>query len=68
MFHWNAFWDLGKDRAFGFGVGPIPWSAIDRYAQRHQIDDPDEFDRFNLLVSAMDREFTAWQNRDRRRG
>lgn len=36
------------------GVGPIPWTAIDRWAERHGIDDPDDYDEFVELISAMD--------------
>lgn len=63
-FHWNAFIDLGKDRPSGFGLGPIPWSSIDRYARRHKIDDPDEFDRFNMLIGVMDREYCDFLRSD----
>lgn len=34
------FWELGTCRAAGFsGPGPIPWTAIDTYAQRMGIAD-----------------------------
>lgn len=36
------------------GVGPIPWTAIDRYAERHGVTDPDDYDEFVELISAMD--------------
>lgn len=36
------------------GPGPIPWSAIDRWAQRHGITDPDAFDDLVVLVRAQD--------------
>jgi hypothetical protein len=48
---WAAFWDLTTDRQIGFATGPIPWSAIDRYAARYRIPD---FDRFSELIRAMD--------------
>jgi hypothetical protein len=54
QFEWRAFRDLSTDRQQGFGIGPIPWTSLDRYAVRHAIDDPDEFDRFRQLMQAMD--------------
>ncbi len=59
-FHWSAFNTLSSDRQSGMGLGPIPWTAIDRYAQRYGIDDPDEFDRFCRLIGVLDREFLKW--------
>lgn len=34
---YSAFMDLTTDRAIGYGEGPIPWSSVDRYCQRHAI-------------------------------
>jgi hypothetical protein len=51
---WEAFWRLTTDRQSGMGVGPIPWTALDRWAVRHAIDDPDEFDEFEELIMSMD--------------
>jgi hypothetical protein len=59
-FEWEAFGELSTDRSIGFGRGPIPWSAIDRYAGRHGIDDPDEHARFVRLIRAMDEAFLGW--------
>lgn len=60
-FVWGAFHDLRDERALGFGsVGAIPWSAIDRYAQRHGPEDSDEFTRFTTLLRAMDAVWLAW--------
>lgn len=51
---WDAFHALAGDRHIGMGVGPIPFSAIDRYATRFGIAGRDEFARFHALISAMD--------------
>ncbi len=51
---WEAFWHLTTDRQSGMGAGPIPWTAKDRYATRHGVDDPDDFDEFVELITAMD--------------
>ena len=53
-FAYEAFNALSTDRQVGFGVGPIPWSAIDQFAQRYGIVDIDEFERLNYLIRVMD--------------
>lgn len=56
---WDAFQELSTDRhsdSMG-GVGEIPFSALDRYAERFGIGDPDEFERLRHLIRAMDREY-----------
>lgn len=55
----EAYSDLSTDRPLGAlgGAGPIPWSAIDRYATRHEIDDPDAFDRLRRMIRAQDRAY-----------
>lgn len=35
--YWNAFGDLTTCRSIGFGVGPIPWTAIRDYADEYQF-------------------------------
>lgn len=60
VFHWLAFTALSTDRHVGMGVGPIPWTAIDRYAVCYGIDDPDERERFERLVRLLDHEFVKW--------
>ncbi|WP_443136604.1 phage tail assembly chaperone [Methylobacterium sp. Leaf399] len=53
----DAFSDLSSDRLIGAigGCGPIPWSAIDRYAERYGIDNLDEFERFRRFIRGQDR-------------
>lgn len=53
----DAFAQLTTDRPLGAlgGAGAIPWSALDRYAARHGIDDLDEFERFQRMIRAQDR-------------
>lgn len=41
------------------GAGFIPFEAVDRYAERHGIDDPDEFDEFTRLIRALDEAYVA---------
>ncbi len=61
-FEWGAFIELSTDRQSGFAIGPIGWSAIDRYAQRFDLMG-DEFERFTRLMRAMDAAYLDWQQR-----
>lgn len=55
---WRA---LSGDRPVGMSTGPIPFAAIDRYARRFGIVDPDEFDRLVEIVLAMEDAYFAHQ-------
>jgi hypothetical protein len=55
---WECFGDLARDRQIGMAAGPIPWSAVDRWAARNGVDG-DEFDRLKTLVFALDAEWLA---------
>jgi len=58
VFYREAFTDLSGDRPLGAmgGAGPIPWSSIDRYAQRAEVEG-DGFDRLKRMIRAMDRAY-----------
>lgn len=58
----EAFWDLTSDRQLGAmgGAGSIPFTAIDRYAARHDIDEPAAFDRLRVIMRALDAEYLKW--------
>jgi hypothetical protein len=59
---WAAFAELQYDRPVGMaGAGAIPWSAIDRWAQRNGITDPDEFAALVACLRALDRVWLAEQ-------
>ena len=50
-FFYNAFGQLSTCRPVGMGLGSIPWTAIDRYAERNDVED---FDEFLYMVRKMD--------------
>ena len=51
---WNAYTALSTCRQMGFGSpGPIPWIAVDRYAERNGIHG-DDFDLMWLVISRVD--------------
>lgn len=61
QFVWSAWWSLHADRPIGWGaVGDIPFTAMDRYADRYGIVDIDAFERFTALIDAMDGAYRDW--------
>lgn len=66
---WSAFWELGSDRPIGMGgAGPIPFSSLDRYAGRYDIDDGEEFDRFRGFIRRMDAAYLKWARKKGEKG
>lgn len=57
LYVYGAFSDLSADRDIGFGCGPIPFTAIDAYARRYGIADPDDFEEFAGDIRLLDRLF-----------
>jgi hypothetical protein len=57
--YWVAWHNLTADRPLGAlgGAGRIPWSAIDRYAERNHFEDVDLLAR---MLWAMDDVYLAW--------
>lgn len=56
--YYDAFVELSTDRQSGMSVGPIPWSSIDRYACRHEIEG-EAFEYLVRMVRALDDAFLA---------
>lgn len=46
------------------GAGPIPFSSLDRYADRYGIDDGEEFDRFRASIRRMDAAYLKWARKE----
>lgn len=59
----SHFWELSTDRALGYaGVGPIPWRALDQYAERLGITDDDVlYEDFRSAITALDEEYLLVQ-------
>lgn len=67
----EAYATVSRDRQLGFAVGPIPWTAIDRFVQsrleRGWIDRDEAADLETLIIAIDDHE--AWQRlRDTKAG
>jgi hypothetical protein len=50
-FYYNAFWILRSDRTLE--NGPIPFTAIDRFAERYGVCGTEAFERLRILVTRM---------------
>lgn len=48
-----AYNALATTRSIGMATGPIPWTAVDRYAERYGIEG-DAFERLTAWVRMMD--------------
>ena len=57
VFYWEAYLDLSQDRTSGFGLGPIPWRAVNDWAIRYNITDPEEFQTLKELIWILDRAY-----------
>ena len=57
--YFGAFFDLTTCRAQGWSQGPIPWTAIDRYAEANGFLGEQRVDLFHH-VRAMDAGYLAW--------
>ena len=56
----RAFTRLSSCRDYSFGAGPIPWVAVDRYSERHGLDDANHA-TFEGVIYQMDSAYLAWE-------
>lgn len=57
---YEDFWRLSSERQFGFGLGPIPQSAIDRHVAGWSYDDVEVFE---FCIREMDGLYMRTQNK-----
>ena len=50
---WAAFYDLTSCRSIGMEAGPIPWTAIQHYAEAHRLDEEETY-TLHAVVRHMD--------------
>jgi len=58
-FYVDAFNELGTCRNSGFGVSPIPFTAIVEYSTLNEVED---FPSFLEVIRIMDREYIRQEN------
>lgn len=56
---YDDFWSLSTERQIGFGIGPIPQSAIDRHVAGWSGEDVEMFEH---CIREMDRAYMKHQN------
>lgn len=59
-FYYDAFFDLTSERSVGFGEGPIPITAIFRYAQHYEMNHDEEADLV-FFVRALDSAYLKYR-------
>jgi len=59
QFYLSGFWELSTCRQFGFGIGPIPWGEVIRFAQFAGLDDH-LTGVFLRTIRAMDTVYMEW--------
>ena len=59
--YFTAFMELSTCRAFGFGAGPIPWSAIRDYATAHELEE-DQTQELFFFTMRMDRAYLEYNS------
>lgn len=57
--------ELHSCRSYGFGMGPIPWTAIRDYATAWDFDEEQTIELFRLIRS-MDNELLALNDKKRK--
>ena len=63
---WQAWNDLNSCREIGMDVGPIPWTAVDRYAIRYGLG-ADEHDLLWHSVKVLDSVYRDHQETERKK-
>lgn len=58
--YYNAYWELTSCRASGWGIGPIPWSAILEYARFFEFSEEQEEDLL-YYVRMMDNAYLDYK-------
>lgn len=65
-FYLRAFYDLSTCRDSGFGIGPIPWTAIVKYIEFYNLD-PDLAEPFIDIIREMDVAYIKYQTAEQER-
>lgn len=60
--YYEAFTELSSSRNSGMSIGAIPWTAIDRWAERYEIEE-DDFERLAIYIRMLDAEFIKFANK-----
>jgi hypothetical protein len=63
--YYSAFWDLSTCRQVGFGIGPIPLTAIWEYADRKGLDEGETDDLVDYMRE-MDGEYVKYKSKEAR--
>ena len=67
QWYYLAFLDLSTERS-GMGDGPIRWSAICSWAEKHCIVDDGDFELFKWIIQGIDMDYLKHQAEKQKRG
>jgi hypothetical protein len=62
-FYFSAFSELSTTRQAGFGVGPIPFTAIVDYSRLFEIED---FEEFSYVIRRMDQVYLELNDQEKK--
>lgn len=65
-YYLEVYLDLCSDKDVGFGEGPIPWTSLDKYARRYNIEG-EEFERLVQLIRIVDSELLKTKQKKAKR-
>ena len=60
LFYLSAFWELSSCRNFGWVIGPIPWTALNDYADFSGLDSGMR-KVFVAVIRELDEIYLSWQ-------
>lgn len=66
-FYYHAFVELSTCRNVGMVEGPIPWIAMDTYAQRLGLEG-DDYEYFTTLLQTVDMMYLSYREKNRPKG
>lgn len=64
-FYFKAFFELSTCRSIGMDIGPVPYTAISEYANRHGMNN-DVFPILLTFIRGMDNAYIKWQESKRK--
>lgn len=64
--YWVAYAEVSTDRPMGFGAAPIPWTAIQRWGEVHELNE-DQMTLLHTFLRSMDAEFMAYYEEKEKR-
>ena len=62
VLYYSAFVELSPDRAIGFGLGPIPWTARQLYAEKNGFSE-EQTEDLHFFIVEMDKVYLDYMEK-----